>query len=171
MIFLAPGILITLRILFPALGIDRILMSESEYFQDVDFAPVEVASVRDSDLVDAIRGGGFSAVIFSLVSWQGVLRGVDGVREAIRSLTESRRPCSFSMLPMRVPLASPPWRKPRPISSLATLRSGSFPRPLKRGCHSVGCGTVRSFPSSRDSWGPSSAHSTPRIALRDCLAG
>jgi len=89
-IILAPGILIALRALFSQLRIERILLTDEEYYDASHFpaGPVRVASCQEIPRV--LQEHQFDALVASPASWRGVRQPVaklfGGIRETLGEL-------------------------------------------------------------------------------------
>jgi hypothetical protein len=91
-IVLTPGILIGLQILFGHLGIQRLALSEEEYYGARHFPNMEVQHFPSEGFVDSVNRWSPDAVIASVVGWRGKVLPVQHWFEHLRGQRSSERP-------------------------------------------------------------------------------
>jgi selenocysteine lyase/cysteine desulfurase len=91
-IVLAPGMLSSLRHLFFALHVDRLMLTADEYYAPHHFPAMRVETVPASALVARIGRSRPGAVIVSVVSWQGKPLPVAALFGEIRRAFGARAP-------------------------------------------------------------------------------
>jgi hypothetical protein len=89
---LAPGILISLQILFAVVGVKRLLVSDQEYYSSVHFPAQEVKRAALDDLLDCERVFMPDAVVISIVSWRGEPLDAEMLFRALRRRRSAKRP-------------------------------------------------------------------------------
>ena len=83
-IILAPGILVALRVLFAQLGIERILLTNEEYYDESHFPEQTVHIARCEEISELVLQREREAVIASPASWRGVRQPVAELFDSIR---------------------------------------------------------------------------------------
>jgi hypothetical protein len=83
-IILTPGILVALRILFAQLGIERILLTSEEYYDESHFPEATVHIARCGEISELVLQHECEAVIASPASWRGVRQPVTELFDSIR---------------------------------------------------------------------------------------
>lgn len=94
-IILAPGMLTSLRILLPALGVHRIALTDQEYYDSSHFPGLKVRTITAGQLNEMVRQVTrlrMDAVIASVVTWKGDLLPVAELFRQIRSTLKKRSP-------------------------------------------------------------------------------
>jgi hypothetical protein len=91
-VFLAPGTLVGLRLIFDALRVRRVALSAGEYFDRGSFPGRKVDLVRPAALPDHVVHRRCDAVVVSVVTWRGERLPVDSLFREIRRRLGTRAP-------------------------------------------------------------------------------
>ncbi|HVO36044.1 MAG TPA: hypothetical protein VMT21_10785, partial [Gemmatimonadales bacterium] len=91
-VVLAPGTLAGLRLVFASLGIERIALSDGEYFDAMSF-PDTAVDVLDADAVlESVVRHQPNAVLLSQVTWRGERLQLEAIFRHIRRRLGTRTP-------------------------------------------------------------------------------
>jgi hypothetical protein len=91
-VVLAPGTLAGLRLIFPSLGVKRVVLSEGEYFGAASFPDARVDVVSADGLLEVVVRRPPDAVVLSAVTWRGERLSVGPIFRHIRKRLGAKAP-------------------------------------------------------------------------------